>query len=299
VAFTNVDGKVDLISANQYNNTLSFMTNNGNGGFGLAALLSGGNQPFEVTVADVNGDGKIDVISANYGNNTLSVWTNNGSGGFGLASSPAVGNQPFMVAAADVNADGKVDLISANYAANSLSVLTNNGNGIFGLAATLAATNNPEAVIAVDVNGDGQLDLISANGGNNKVMVWLNAAATQCDPPPAGLVSWWSAEGNAKDSMGTNNGTLIGSANFTNGEVGQAFSFDGSSGYVSIPDSPLMDSFTTNMTIELWLKSGQLTANSDWAGLVTKGNLSWRLQGLTGANTIDWAMNGVTPLELR
>ena len=53
--------------------------------------------------------------------------------------------------------------------------------------------------------------------------------------------------------------------------MGQAFSFDGTSGYVSIPDSPFLDAFTTSITIEAWIKVNQLTANSDWEGIVTKG----------------------------
>ena len=38
--------------------------------------------------------------------------------------------------------------------------------------------------------------------------------------------------------LGTNNGTVSGTIGYTNGEVGQAFSLNGASGYVSIPDSP-------------------------------------------------------------
>ncbi|MFZ0827299.1 MAG: protease pro-enzyme activation domain-containing protein, partial [Verrucomicrobiia bacterium] len=96
-----------------------------------------------------------------------------------------------------------------------------------------------------------------------------------CMPPPSGLAGWWRGEGNAMDSAGTNNGTLGGGASFAAGEVGQAFSFDGVSGNVSIPDSPVLDSFSTKITIELWLKANQLTANADWEGIVTKGNTSW------------------------
>jgi len=111
----------------------------------------------------------------------------------------------------------------------------------------------------------------------------------------SGLVALWSGEGNANDSIGTNNGTMINGATFAMGEVGQAFSFDGSSGYVSIPDSPSMDSFTSSITIETWLKVNQLTANADWKGIVTKGNNSWRLQATTYANTVYFGLDGVSP----
>ena len=122
-----------------------------------------------------------------------------------------------------------------------------------------------------------------------------SSPSTSCTPAPSGLVSWWPGEGNAHDIIGTNNGTLAGGASYAAGEVGQAFLFDGTSGYVSIPDSPLMDSFTNRMTVELWMKVNQVTVNSGWQGIVTKGNSSWRLQGTSGANTLTFSANGVSP----
>ena len=56
-----------------------------------------------------------------------------------------------------------------------------------------------------------------------------------CVPPPAGLVSWWRAEGDAPDFAGSNNGQLLSGVTFAPDRVGQAFSFDGSSGYISHP----------------------------------------------------------------
>ena len=114
-------------------------------------------------------------------------------------------------------------------------------------------------------------------------------------PAPSGLVDWWPGEGNANDVIGTNNGTLVGGVSYAAGEVGQAFSFDGTNGYVSIPDSPSLDSFTTNITIELWMKAGQMTANADWKGIVTKGNSSWRLQATSGPRQFTFSVTGVSP----
>ena len=72
--------------------------------------------------------------------------------------------------------------------------------------------------------------------------------------PPLGLVSWWRGEGDANDSAGTNNGVLQGGVAFVPGEVGQAFSFDGSSNsYVEVPDSPTLR-LTNELTIECWAK---------------------------------------------
>ena len=67
----------------------------------------------------------------------------------------------------------------------------------------------------------------------------LCASAAVCVTPPAGLVGWWSGDGNTTDSAGTNNATLQAGATVAGvGEVGQSFSFNGTTAYVSIPDSP-------------------------------------------------------------
>jgi hypothetical protein len=116
-----------------------------------------------------------------------------------------------------------------------------------------------------------------------------------CAPMSSGMVSWWPAEGNADDIIGVNNGTLVGGASFADGEVGQAFSFDGSSGYVSIPDSPSLDLFTSSITIETWIKANQLTAKSGWMAIVAKGDSSWSLMDTAFANKVYLGLNGVSP----
>src|ERR1043166_5305932 len=172
-ADVNGDGKLDLISANYSANTLSVLTNNGSGGFGLSSSPAVGVQPYAVLAADVNGDGKPDLISGNFGAGTLTVLTNNGSGAF-VAAATVPTTHPFSLAAADVNGDGRPDLIAANESGNTLAVLTNNGSGGFALAATLTVGANPFSVTAADVNGDGKLDLISADYSANTVSVLTN-----------------------------------------------------------------------------------------------------------------------------
>jgi hypothetical protein len=173
-ADVNGDGKVDLISANYNDSTLSVFTNTGAGGFILSSLLTVGLNPRTVIAADVNGDGAPDIITANYGNNSLSVLTNNGHGGFVLASTLSVSSQAYAVAAADVNGDGNLDLISANYGNSTLSVFTNNAHGGFVLASSYPVGASPGAVIAADINGDGKVDLISANFNANTLSILTN-----------------------------------------------------------------------------------------------------------------------------
>src|ERR1700730_15606192 len=60
----------------------------------------------------------------------------------------------------------------------------------------------------------------------------------QCLLPSPGLVSWWSADGAPEDIFGGNPGVLSASGvTYAPGIVGQAFSFDGTNGFVQLPDN--------------------------------------------------------------
>src|SRR5262245_28791190 len=52
-------------------------------------------------------------------------------------------------------------------------------------------------------------------------------AQSACVQHPSGLVSWWPGEGNANDTIGSNNGAIGGTVTFAPGKVGQAFKFNG------------------------------------------------------------------------
>ncbi len=163
------------------------------------------------------------------------------------------------------------------------------------------ATNASLTLANVQLNQAGGYSVVVSNafGSTNSVTATLTVnPLPPCDPPSSGLMNWWRAEGNAADSVGTNNGTLNGTASFVPGEVGQAFSFDGTSGFVSVPDAPSLDSFTNAMTIELWMKSGILGNNADWKGMVTKGNVSWGVFAASSRNTAYTLFTGVNPPDL-
>lgn len=69
---------------------------------------------------------------------------------------------------------------------------------------------------------------------------------------PSGLVALWSGEGNAIDSMGDNNGNVVGNVTYGNGKIGQGFVFDGRTGRVDIGNPIQLQ--LQDFTITAWIK---------------------------------------------
>ncbi len=67
-----------------------------------------------------------------------------------------------------------------------------------------------------------------------------------------GIVSFWRGEGDGTDSMGIGSAAPYGPVGFAPGEVGQAFSFGGSSGGFNVPDVPQL-ALSNSLTIEGWI----------------------------------------------
>lgn len=112
------------------------------------------------------------------------------------------------------------------------------------------------------------------------------AAAPLCVAPPAGLVSWWTADGNANDIVGGNHGTVESGANFAAGHVAQAFLFSGvnGGGGINLGNVPAFE-FTqaSSFTIETWINSigSTIAPNDAQAILLLNNNCGNELQGLS------------------
>jgi hypothetical protein len=81
--------------------------------------------------------------------------------------------------------------------------------------------------------------------------------------PPDGVVAWWRADGNAKDSVGDNHGTLKGEVTFAPGVAAQAFRLDGATRYLEVPRSELWGFGSRDFSIELWVQFRALTPSHD------------------------------------
>ena len=124
------------------------------------------------------------------------------------------------------------------------------GNVVLTTPSALQWTPSTPALAVVDANGIvsalavGSVTITAMDTESGK-QVNTTLSITQA----ASLVSWWRAEGNPNDSVGGNNGTIFGNVTYSPGVVGQAFTFDGVNGTVSIPDATNLK-ITSSLTID-------------------------------------------------
>ena len=123
-----------------------------------------------------------------------------------------------------------------------------NGINLPGQAGTALALSSPQlsdagnyTVVVTDATG---LSITSQ-------VATLNVKLCDIVPGPY-VVSWWPADSNANDVIGTNNGALEGGAGFGVGVCEQAFEFHGGIDSVVVPDSPTLE-FVDRFTIEAWI----------------------------------------------
>ena len=108
----------------------------------------------------------------------------------------------------------------------------------------------------------------------------IPAYAATCVAPAAGLVSWWSGDGNVNDIMGVNNPTAQHLVSLIPAKVLNGFNFS-SGGYIQIPQSTSLEN--QKFTWVAWAlpigpnpDNGGLIINQDIDATHASVNLGWR-----------------------
>jgi type II secretory pathway component GspD/PulD (secretin) len=135
----NSDGLLDIAVANENDNSVSILLNQGGGNFTAAT-----NSPIVLAKSET---GPIAIAAGTLGN------TATNSNGVALATE---------------------DLVIANSTSNNVTVLLGNGDGTFQEAAGSPYTvgKTPSSVVLADFDGDGNLDFAVANQGDNTISVF-------------------------------------------------------------------------------------------------------------------------------
>jgi len=112
---------------------------------------------------------------------------------------------------------------------------------------------------------------------------------TAVAPDSAALVAHYEFEGSAKDSTGTNHGTLNGNPTYAAGVFGQAISLDGDGDYVNCGNESSFN-LTNQITVAAWIKVNEF--DNKYQTIISKGDNSWRLARVADANNVEFACNG-------
>jgi hypothetical protein len=87
-------------------------------------------------------------------------------------------------------------------------------------------------------------------------------------PSLRGLVAWWPADGNARDSVSGRNANLLGDTEFADGKLGKAFVFNGVDGGVWVPDSQGVT--PQEVTLSAWIRLESLGFEGTTSTVIAK-----------------------------
>jgi FG-GAP-like repeat/IPT/TIG domain/FG-GAP repeat len=178
IADIDLDGRPDIIVANNLGGTVSIYRNTTTGGvisFASSVDIAVGLEPQCLAVGDFDGDGKTDIVVTNQGGNTISVLLNQstvGSISFPTRTDIATNTSPYGVAVGDLDGDNKPDIVVVNNGANNFSVFRNTctpGSVSFAPRIDQFCGVGPYAVALADLNGDGKTDIFISTFGSSVI----------------------------------------------------------------------------------------------------------------------------------
>jgi hypothetical protein len=247
----------------------------GNISFGSRVDLPAQSGSLNVVLGDLDGDGKPELLTSAYLPQTMSVYRSLATSGslttnsFAAPVDYALAGRGHTIALGDLNGDGKPDVAEVTELSDALSIFQNVCTGNFTNTSLAAHVDfgtgwNAWGVAVGDLDGDGRPDAVLGTVYDNTLTFYRNITPfgvipPVCTPAPSGMVAWWQAENNLADSAGSSLGTLKNGANFSAGEVGTAFNFDGVDDYLVVKGPNLNVGTGAGLSVEGWINPANTT----------------------------------------
>ena len=181
VADVNGDGKLDLIVANEENETVTVLLSDGRGQFTAAKgpPIPSGHLPNDIAVADMNHDQHPDLVIANHQSPYIRILLGDGKGGFSLAPGSPVDvhsdPHPHGVAVGAFSDPGKLDVITDSWGNNRIELLQGDGTGRLRTPGRFFPVGHRpyERLRSADFNKDGHPDVVTTNLDDDTVTILL------------------------------------------------------------------------------------------------------------------------------
>jgi hypothetical protein len=171
------DNYIDILSANNFGNNLTWYKNlDGLGNFGSQNILAS-LDTIHVHASDLDGDGDMDVLAVSYFIDMV-VWYENLDGLGNFSTQKVISNTAdgaYRVIAADLDGDSDMDVISGSDNTGIAWYENIDGNGNFGPARVINAfAPNARSIATADIDGDGDMDVVGSTSGSVTVAWYEN-----------------------------------------------------------------------------------------------------------------------------
>lgn len=186
VADLDGDGRLDVVTANAGNSSISIYRNaSTQGTISLTGRLDlSVNTAHRIAAGDFDGDSKPDLAVTSNSSSKIVIFRNTsilGSIGFAQVAFLGTASFPNSVAVADINLDGRPDIIAPIVNNDALAIYLNQSSGgstSFSSPIHFAAGDAANGIGIGDLNRDGKVDVVTANPFAGTVSLFLNQSTS-------------------------------------------------------------------------------------------------------------------------
>ncbi|CAF1296076.1 unnamed protein product [Adineta ricciae] len=173
------DSRLDIISLNAKENTMSIIMNNGNGSFAQQKKYTTGSDSFpsSIVMGDLNNDNRSDFVIANKQSDSIGFFIGFDYTSFQNPFTYSLENArgPSAARVCDVNGDTYLDMVVLYQVSGLLGVFLGHGNGSFTLSTLHSTEPNvyPSEFAIADFNKDDHVDIAVIYFDSNVVSIFL------------------------------------------------------------------------------------------------------------------------------